>query len=249
MVKLKSIAISSVLIALMAPVANAQAVYRPSPTPEQRIQRSIDILYSKSGHIVSKATLRAEATKKAKAVGYSLVTFLDRVVKEAEAATPRFVCFNKGIPNNSAKYQLPQGKHVGDVFISTSGFMYFGHAGLYVKSKTIEEAPGPKKKSRVRSIKGLKVGCGSVLESPQAKSKTLSKRSSAVAYAQKRLVGREYNAALFWWNKYSKGSVNCSQLVWLAYRAGAGWDIDRNGGWAVYPWDLYHSAWVYKVVK
>ncbi len=36
--------------------------------------------------------------------------------------------------------------------------------------------------------------------------------------------------------------VNCSQLVWLAYREATGIDLDANGGLGVYPTDLTNSA-------
>lgn len=234
-------------LGLLAP-GTALANTPPPPSAEElAIQADINKLYDLNKGTLSKTKLRAALQKEANKRKMTLFVLLEsKVIGEALAATPRYLCFNGSHPDSSASRKLAKAKGVGDVFISTSGFWYFGHTGIYSATTKIVHAPGPGKKSRVQNIKTVKVGCGSVLETPDAPK---ADRKAAASYAKAKLVGRAYNSLLFWANKYSKGAVNCSQLVWLAYKKAAKVDVDANGGWAVYPWNLYHESWVYQVVN
>ena len=234
------------ILALALIPADAVATDAPPRSDEEIIQQKINDLYNWSGGGFSKSTLRAKLSYKASAQGMLLRPFVEKVAAEAYKSIPfsKF-CYKNNKADLSYSKKLKRARHPGDVFISTAGFGWFGHAGVYKSTTQIIHAPGKGKKSRVNVALKTKVGCGTVMEAPwKAK-----QRASAAKYANKNLIGRSYNTYSFWWNKYSKGSVNCSQLVWLSYKIGSKKDLDNNGGWAVYPWDLYHSKMVYKVIR
>lgn len=66
-------------------------------------------------------------------------------------------------------------------------------------------------------------------------------RRKAGRYAHDHLIGKGYNAN-FVINKSTTASrMNCSQLVWAAYKAGVNIGIDGNGGPGVYPKDIVDS--------
>ena len=67
------------------------------------------------------------------------------------------------------------------------------------------------------------------------------KKDAAADYADQHLLGKGYNLN-FAFNKDPHGStMNCSQLVWVAFKEGADVDLDGNGGPGVYPYDIRDS--------
>ncbi len=61
-------------------------------------------------------------------------------------------------------------------------------------------------------------------------------------YAQDHLLNKPYNI-YFATNKKPYGKkMNCSQLVWAAYKNSAKVDLDGNGGPGVYPKDIVKSS-------
>ncbi|KFI65527.1 putative YycO [Bifidobacterium cuniculi] len=140
----------------------------------------------------------------------------------------------------AANRSIGTATYKGDVFyspVSTAGITH-GHSGLYTSKTSIIEAPGPGKKVIDHSWREVKVAAKS---QKQYVKTTQSKRDAAVRQSRKYL-GKPYNLN-FNFNKRSGAAVNCSQLVWLAYKEGAGIDLDSNGGTGVYPSDIMKSKW------
>lgn len=136
---------------------------------------------------------------------------------------------------------LGPAKQGGDVFVAPAGigFVNHGHAGIFTSKTVFVEAPGKDKKSRSVSSATYKVGKGAV---KQQVNHIASARSNAANRA-KTLVGKNYNMN-FAVNKSATGrDMNCSQLVWAAYKlVDRSIDLDGNGGLGVYPFDIRDSG-------
>jgi uncharacterized protein YycO len=128
----------------------------------------------------------------------------------------------------------------GDVFYSPASTLGYehGHSGIYHSTSNIVEAPGKKKTVRNTSHTNVKVAAGA---EKQSVSTTQAKRNAAANLANT-FVGREYNLN-FAFNKTANGKMNCSQVVWVAYKDGSSIDLDSNGGPGVYPKDIRDSSW------
>lgn len=137
---------------------------------------------------------------------------------------------------SKATRKLQNAQRAGDIFYttaSTSGIQH-GHAGIFTSPQWIIEAPGAgktvwhKKATTVDVAKGgtqmMRVGT------------TQAKRNKAVARARTYL-GRPYNYN-FAFNKNEGKSMNCSQVVWAAYKYSVNIDLDGDNGKGVYPKDL-----------
>lgn len=137
--------------------------------------------------------------------------------------------------------KLPNVRAGGDIFYhpSSSSGVTFGHVGVYSTRFHIVEAPGASRKSHRKTANKMSVYRGSKLMYVTVKEKT---RIRAGWYAQDHLVNKPYNYN-FAINKrpYSK-RMNCSQLVWAAYKNSAKVDLDGNGGPGVYPKDIVNSG-------
>ncbi|MGZ2224334.1 YiiX/YebB-like N1pC/P60 family cysteine hydrolase [Glutamicibacter nicotianae] len=129
----------------------------------------------------------------------------------------------------------------GDLFVSPAStlFVQHGRTGIYYSTATIVEAPGTGKNSRSIAGSSVKVGKGAV---KQYVSTTATNRGKAANHAFNKLRGKGYNSN-FAVNKSTTGSkMNCSQLVWAAYKAATGIDLDGNGGLGVYPYNIKDSS-------
>lgn len=133
---------------------------------------------------------------------------------------------------------LPNGAYKGDVFYTPSAWQPFGHAGIYGGTDWIVEASGPTYKSRWRWSYEVTVRRGGKEVWYHT---TQAKQDAAADYAYNHLLGYFYNPHFFS-NKESRPALlNCSQLVWYAYKYGAGLDVDGDGGPGVYPEDLTYG--------
>lgn len=130
---------------------------------------------------------------------------------------------------------------MGDLFVSpaATGFVQHGHTGIYYSTKVIVEAPGQGLNSRSVSAATYKVGKGAVKQYVRT---TTTLRNRAASHAFNHLRGRPYNLN-FAFNKSTNGAkMNCSQLVWAAYKAASNIDLDGNGGPGVYPYNIRDSS-------
>lgn len=134
------------------------------------------------------------------------------------------------------KVRLGSSRYKGDIFhsyASTVGVEH-GHTGIYYTRSTIVEAPGGSARSRSRAASTHNVCAKAYKMYVRASQNT---RNKAANYAFNRFRGKAYDSA-FWKNKNSSDSkLNCSELVWKAYKRN-GIELDYNGGPGVYPNDI-----------
>ncbi|WP_050773454.1 MULTISPECIES: YiiX/YebB-like N1pC/P60 family cysteine hydrolase [Brevibacterium] len=78
-----------------------------------------------------------------------------------------------------------------------------------------------------------------------------TKRNKAGSYAYNKLRGKKYSANFAVNKKTGSAKMNCSQLVWAAYKASVKIDLDGNGGLGVYPYNIKDSkhTHIYKTIK
>lgn len=133
------------------------------------------------------------------------------------------------------KVKVGNSRYKGDIFHSYAKTVVpHNHVGIFYTTKTVVEAPGPKSRSQARTAATLNK-CGPVYKMyVKAKQAT---RDKAANYAYGELRGRFYD--LDFNNNKVNGDLflNCSELVWRAYKA-AGIELDANGGTGVYPNDI-----------
>lgn len=130
----------------------------------------------------------------------------------------------------------------GDVFVSPSStlFIEHGHTGIYYSKTVVVEAPGGNVKSRSIAASALRVGKGAVKQSVTV---STAKRDASANYAYNKLRSKAYNSN-FAVNRDAYGrDMNCSQLVWAAFKIGASIDIDSDGGFGVYPYNIKDSKY------
>ncbi len=246
---LKRLLVIAVAVAFAWSLAGGQA---KAVHYEETVDGYIAEIYDWYGGKISKAQIREVAEDRADAMNMALIDVLAKVVQEATAAWPTHPCKDSdGVWDFSAKYKLKTAKRAGDIFVSTSGLAWFGHAGLYYTKYTVIHHPGLGKLSKKQKAKKVKVGCGSVMDKITI---AAAKTKKAATYAKAHYMERKYNWMFPFYNKtYTpNGRVNCSQLVWLSFQyKKVNIDLDGNGGWAVYPWDLDRSALAktYKVIR
>ncbi len=191
----------------------------------------------------TEAQLRAAAEEAARESGLSTEETLLRALEEARASVEAASAAEvESAPRSSGggTVNLGRAKHVGDIFVSPSAtlFVQHGHTGIYHSPTKFVEARGAGYRSRSVDARTYQVGRGAV---KQSVSVSTAKRNAAASHAYNRLRGKEYNMN-FMFNKSTTGAqMNCSQLVWAAYKAGAGIDLDSNGGGGVYPYDIKNS--------
>lgn len=132
----------------------------------------------------------------------------------------------------------------GDIFhsyASTLGVQH-NHTGIFYLSNYTIEATGIGEVSRVlysptrllaKPIRKMWVsGVGGS-----------SGWNAAADYAYNNLLGKSYDVNFVTNRSSGDGALNCSELVWKAYKRTTGIDLDANGGLGVYPNDiLNHSA-------
>lgn len=131
-------------------------------------------------------------------------------------------------------YTLGTGRQVGDVFYRPASI--HGHVGIYYLTGTIVEAPGGCCTVTAKSAYSYKVPSGSTKMQIETSQNT---RTSAAVWANNR-QGTAYNYSFFN-NKKTTGKMNCSQLVWAAYKVYSV-NLDSNGGFGVYPKDIIWSV-------
>lgn len=197
---------------------------------------------------VGEAQLRADAEAYARETGLSAEQVLEQSVADAEASIAES---NAARSTSAARSSGASGggtvvlgaaNNKGDIFVSpaATGFVQHGHTGIYYSTSTIVEAPGTGKKSQASAASSYRVGKGAV---KQSVSVTATKRGASANHAYNKLRGKDYNVNFAFNKDVSGAQMNCSQLVWAAYKVGAGIDLDSNGGPGVYPYNIKDSSY------
>jgi uncharacterized protein YycO len=130
------------------------------------------------------------------------------------------------------KVKVGNARYKGDIFHSYAKTVVpHNHVGIFYTTRTVVEAPGPGSLSQARTASTLNK-CGPVYKMyVKAQQGT---RNEAANYAYNALRGKSYDLD-FAGNKINgAGRLNCSELVWRAYKA-ADIELDSNGGPGVYP--------------
>ncbi|MGC7094238.1 YiiX/YebB-like N1pC/P60 family cysteine hydrolase [Amycolatopsis lurida] len=148
------------------------------------------------------------------------------------------------------KKTVGKAKNKGDVFHSYAKTAVFkhNHIGIYYTTNTIVEAPGTGQKSKSVTASTLKK-CGPIYKM-SVKAKQAS-RDKAANYAYNNFRGKEYDTN-FAANKYSSDTkLNCSELVWKAYKNAVDIELDGDGGLGVFPNDIKDdgSTDIYETIK
>ncbi|RSN49474.1 hypothetical protein DMC64_02615 [Amycolatopsis sp. WAC 04197] len=152
--------------------------------------------------------------------------------------------------NCDRKVSVGNARYKGDIFHSaaSTAWVKHNHVGIYYTTKTIVEAPGGDHKSWSRTASTHRV-CGPAYKMYVKAAQ--SSRNNAANYAYNSLRGKPYDLSFF--NNKSNGdaNLNCSELVWKAYKRAANIELDSNGGPGVYPDDIKNdgSTVVYQTVR
>lgn len=137
------------------------------------------------------------------------------------------------------KVKVGNSRYKGDIFHSYARTVVrHNHVGIFYTTKIVVEAPGPKSLSQARTAATLNK-CGPVYKMyVKAKQST---RNKAANYAYNELRGKSYDTD-FAINKINSTlRLNCSELVWRAYKH-AGIELDNDGGTGVFPNDIKDDA-------
>lgn len=148
------------------------------------------------------------------------------------------------------KKTVGNARNKGDVFHSYAKTKVFkhNHVGIYYTTKTIVEAPGKDSKSRSVTASTLKK-CGPIYKM-YVKAKQ-SSRDKAANHAYNKFRNMPYDKGFANNKYYNNGQLNCSELVWKAYKHSVNIDLDKNGGLGVYPDNIKDdgSTVVYQTIK
>lgn len=141
---------------------------------------------------------------------------------------------------------FPRGNERGDILYydtSTLGYNH-GHVAIFDRPAYLTEAPGGDRRSRtIWRQAPRKVPRGTRYYTVGTRS---DRRDDAAYRAYHKYRGKDYQSR-FWDNKDDgDGKLNCSELVWKAYRylfpEHLRLDLDSNGGKGVYPKDIRDSG-------
>ncbi|MDX3662494.1 YiiX/YebB-like N1pC/P60 family cysteine hydrolase [Streptomyces sp. ID05-26A] len=169
------------------------------------------------------------------AAGMAMTGLLVAPAQAAEPVTPDADFSTASDADCSKKVKVGNSKYKGDIFHSFAKTVVpHNHVGIFYTTKIVVEAPGPKSLSQARTAATLNK-CGPV-HKMYVKAKQTT-RNKAANYAYNELRGKSYDID-FAVNKINSTlRLNCSELVWRAYKA-AGIELDHNGGTGVYPNDI-----------
>lgn len=188
---------------------------------------------------VSEAQMREAIQAESHRTSISSHQLIQHALAESREQTLTMLTDNS-VSDRSSGGPIKLGRaYTGYVFFSpsrTSGVPH-GHTGIYTARTWIVEAPGGSTRSRSVWADDAHVERGTLVQSVNASWET---RTGAAITANS-LLGRPYNYN-FAFNKNANGSrMNCSQLVWAAYKRN-GIDLDSNGGPGVYPTNIRDSV-------
>jgi uncharacterized protein YycO len=137
--------------------------------------------------------------------------------------------------------EVGNSKYRGDIFWATASTygVPHGHMGIYYYVNNVIEARGSGYLSNSFSVAG-RTYCAKIQKMDVYTS--IATQNKAADYAYNNLRGKKYNSN-FAFNKGSNiSSLNCSELVWKAYKRSVNIDLDHDGGYGVYPNDVLQSS-------
>lgn len=166
------------------------------------------------------------------------------------AASDPVATASSGGGDCATKKTVGNARNKGDIFHSyakSAGYDH-NHVGIYYTTKTIVEAPGPGSKSKSVTASTLKK-CGPIYKMYANTSQ--SNRDKAANHAYNNFRGLDYDSNFINNKDHNNGKLNCSELVWKAYKHGAKLDYDSNGGEGVYPDNIkdHNNTVLYETIK
>ncbi|MFI6173743.1 hypothetical protein ACIBCN_43700 [Nocardia sp. NPDC051052] len=190
----------------------------------------------------------ADARKAIEGLGRSLREAIEQALREASGnsdsrSTPR---------DEKDAVHLPPARRAGDIFYSDAAtgvarVQYeHGHNGIFINTEDTVQALDPDQGVKLVLGNNSKGVYNPIMQEVHTDD---AKRAKAAAYARTR-VGSGYNSDFAFnrrdWKDGEAGTYNCSQLVWASYMnvSNAGIDLDKDGGWGVWPKDIRDSNWV-----
>lgn len=195
------------------------------------------------------AQLELDVEEAAKAKGIPVAQVVENALDEArdalEASRPE--ASDEGVMTKSgggcSTVRAPIAARKGDVITAPAGMagLNYGHTAIYYGTHALVEAPGPGVLSRWIHYTNARFCKGGSLQYVRT---TQTNRNLAANRAMNVYKGKPYDLS-FWNNKENgSGKINCSELVWRAYRySAAAISIDSNGGSAVYPANIRDSGY------
>ncbi len=204
---------------------------------------NLDEIYSQISQLNGKtdvAKLKANVRKQAMSLKQTEMAVAKATLEDLKTVTPtsngqREVAMAASSGNTP---RLPAAK-VGDIFWWDSAT---DHVGIYVGTKSVAHAPGPRKKTRIESI-------GSLVRKPKAEIMLVNTKSGgttriganvraeAKSFAEWKLK-KPYNYDFVNNKIINDGIYNCSQYVWAAWMSAARIDLDNGISLGVYPGDI-----------
>jgi uncharacterized protein YycO len=136
--------------------------------------------------------------------------------------------------------EVGKARYKGDIFYSAASTygVSHGHTGIYSRVDRITEARGKGEKSDEFLASGREY-CKNI-EKMIVKT-SIDNQNKAADYAVQNLTGKPYSRN-FAWNKGGNiSTLNCSELVYKAYKRSVNIDLDGDGGLGVYPVDIKNS--------
>lgn len=198
----------------------------------------------------SVSLLDQQVSEEALRTGKSKEETLDLAYSAAVEALPSDGAINRhGPSSNLAVLRLRSGgggthnrlanaQYPGDIFVAknSTAFVTHGHAGIFISSDRCIEAPGSGQTVRNVHRASTAAAGTAVLQHVNT---SATNRNKAVARA-KTYIGRPYNGNFITTNRDDKSYMNCGQVVWAAYKYGAGFDIAPNA-YYIYPFTIRDS--------
>lgn len=250
--KIMSLVLTLTLMCGLAMPAFA-ATYE-EPTDKEAVEKYIQMVYAQLDKDATPAEIAEYTADSIKAYcdmyAVDADTACTMLRKELEAGLSLDKVENSQGFQTISKKALPYSSK-GDIFFVDSSF-WWNHVGMYTSYNAIVEAM-PDDQVHYCST-----------SSPDAAQEPVDNNNDSrilttgnTTYANKAVAwvfanvpdGTPYDAD-FINNKGDNemSALNCSELVWRAYKYGAGIDLDSNGGLGVYPNDINESP-LLKVVK
>ncbi|MEW6918784.1 YiiX/YebB-like N1pC/P60 family cysteine hydrolase [Trueperella pyogenes] len=235
--KIGSVAALSLVLALPSGVAYAKSNGAPSVTLDDNGNSALIVELVEKNPGTSYADMERAVRSAARATGASEAEVARQALAEVDLQAAQIR------PRSGAKPSDDKGigmaRHRGDVFYtpSKSFGINHGHSGIYSYPQWIVEAL-PGKGVAEHFYAEVKVSSGA---HKQSVSTSQGNRNRAANRARD-FIGKWYSPN-FAFNKTANGPMNCSQVVWAAYKTATGIDLDSNGGHGVYPSDILNSRY------
>lgn len=188
---------------------------------------------------VSEEELLKDVTAIADNTGQTEESVLEQIYKELKAdsdqgETEKVVNINGGSGGTVSVGTSSKGNFF--YTDSQTAYLNHGHVGLYYSSSTIVESV-PSSGVRTISTTSRLVDKGGASVKSVNTSSTNRTNAANWAYSRVGIDAYSYNFAT---NRSTShyGDKNCSKLIWSAYKLNGNLDLDKDGGFGVYPRDV-----------